>query len=115
MSEKPTYAEQTFAIEFGRKLQGARIAARISQAGLAETLGVHRNRVHHWETGAAQVSLFMVLRIVGVLRGDLNSLLPATSFVWGRELPKRPPVRYATLRQVIAERDPPLTAKERSL
>jgi transcriptional regulator with XRE-family HTH domain len=115
MTEKPTYAEQTFAIEFGRRLQEIRIAAKVSQGGLADALGVHRNRVHHWETGAATVSLLMVLRIVGVLRGDLNALLPSTSFVWGRELPKRPPQRYATIRQVVAERDPPLTAKERRL
>lgn len=112
--EKPTYPEQTFAIEFGRKLQAARIAAKISQTGLAETLGVHRNRVHHWETGSAQVSLMMVLRIVGMLGSDLNALLPSTSFVWGKELPKRPPQRYAPLKQIIAERDPPLTRQERA-
>jgi DNA-binding XRE family transcriptional regulator len=109
--DKPTYAEQTFAIEFGRKLQVARIAAKISQTGLAETLGVHRNRVHYWETGAAQVSLMMALRIVGVLRSDLNALLPSTSFVWGRELPKRPPVRFSRIQE---ERDRPLTRLERA-
>jgi DNA-binding XRE family transcriptional regulator len=110
-----THTEQSFANEFGRLLKKARRQADVSQTGLATAIEVHRNTIEHWERGQAQVTIFDALRIVGVLRIDLNLLLPSTSFTWGRELPQRPPQRYATLRQLVAERDPPLTAKERSL
>ena len=110
---KRTYAEQSFAYEFGRKLKAARTVSNVSQMALADALEVHRNRVSHWEHGEGMVSLQLAMQIVGVLRCDLNTLLPASSFVWGRELPKRPAVRWATLRQVVEERDPALTAAER--
>jgi DNA-binding XRE family transcriptional regulator len=111
--EKPTYAEQSFAFELGKRLKKSRLACKVSQAALADALEVHRNRIYHWETGESIMSLHMALKIVGVLRCDLNCLLPSSSFVWGRELPKRPPQRYSS-RSVAEERDPPLTDSERS-
>lgn len=110
---KPTYAEQTFAIEFGRRLKAAR--GKVSQCSLADALGVHRNQIWRWESGDSQVDLLMAMRIVGVLRCDMNTLMPGTAFVWGREAPRCPQGRRkTTLSQAVAERDPPLTAKERA-
>jgi len=49
--EKPTYAEQSFAFELGKRLKKSRLACKVSQAALADALEVHRNRIYHWETG----------------------------------------------------------------
>ena len=54
------------------------------QTSLASALGVHRNRVCHWEQGEAIIGLQAAMRVVGVLRCDLNCILPGSSFVWGR-------------------------------
>ena len=52
---KRTYAEQSFAYEFGRKLKAARTVSNVSQMALADALEVHRNRVSHWEHGEGMV------------------------------------------------------------
>jgi transcriptional regulator with XRE-family HTH domain len=109
-----TSAEKIFAIEFGKRIKKLRRISNFSQTGFGDAVGVHRNTIAHWEKGEALISLLDAMRIVGVIHCDLNCLLPGSAFVWGRELPKRPPVRYATLKQLVDERDPPLTRTERA-
>jgi transcriptional regulator with XRE-family HTH domain len=63
--------------ELGRRLESARLAANISQAGLAAEAGVSRRTITRIENGEG-VSVETLIRIMRALRlaGRLDGLLP---------------------------------------
>ena len=51
----------------GNLLSGARLKARLSQAQLAEKLGVRQNMISDYERGKRRLSLSMAKRIAKIL------------------------------------------------
>jgi transcriptional regulator with XRE-family HTH domain len=60
------------AIEIGRRIHAARIAADISQEDLAEKIGMTRGNYARIERGATNVTLDSLLRIAAGLRMKLT-------------------------------------------
>jgi transcriptional regulator with XRE-family HTH domain len=68
--------EQAFYRSFGRILAQRRSEANLSQAALAKAVGLSRTSITNIECGRQPVNLHTLYVMAGVLRRDLNDLLP---------------------------------------
>jgi DNA-binding XRE family transcriptional regulator len=113
MGNQTGLIEFAFNAELGRKLAGKRKQRGLSQSDLAAQIGVHRNTVSHWECGDLGMSVWDFLRAADALCCQHVMMLPARGYVWGDDVGPMQRERDRHMRKdVQAERDPPLTAKE---
>lgn len=96
-------------------LKRLRLARQVSQQKLSELSGVPRPTLAHLESGAANPTLSVVLKVSEALKVRLEELLqqpePAIAHYRGTEIPARS--RAGTLRQRLLMDDHPALAFER--
>jgi len=66
--EETDFWKEMQSNRIGNLLSGARLKARLSQAQLAEKLGVRQNMISDYERGKRRLSLSMAKRIAKILR-----------------------------------------------
>ena len=62
-------------MEWNKKLKEARRNAKITQADLADRIGVHRSTIANYELGRRKPSLTEIKEIARILHVDVNYLL----------------------------------------
>lgn len=76
MSPGPTRARAEHRLAFGRRVRGLRQARGLSQEGLAERAGLHRNYVGGIERGERNVGLDNIHALAGALGVGPAELFP---------------------------------------
>ena len=86
--------------QFGRRLKAARISARYSQEDAAELLGITRQSVSAWETGASCPSALQLASLAANYCVCAHSLLFGEAYVFWK---LRPMVR--TFMEALDQRE----------
>src|SRR5437899_1560593 len=88
--------------ELGRRVRRARETAGLSQAELAQRIGMSRTSVTNIELGTQRVPLHVVFDLASALDTSVNRLLPTESGEERREMLENIPARErAWVRRVI--------------
>ena len=72
----PIYTQTHIPTHFGHRLRLARIRAQLSQAGLAQRLGVGQDTISHYEKGQSQPNIVMTYYLAEILAVDVNYFFP---------------------------------------
>jgi transcriptional regulator with XRE-family HTH domain len=68
--------ERDFREFFGRRLRAARIAANLSQKGLAYHLQVGQDTISNYERGKVIPNILTIFRLSQIFRVDINYFFP---------------------------------------
>lgn len=63
------------ALEFGNRLKQSRVAVKLTQKQLAESIGVKQKQYQHWERGRAEPSIDKIQRLAFILGVNVEWLL----------------------------------------
>jgi transcriptional regulator with XRE-family HTH domain len=68
--------EQEFRRFFGKRLRSARLAANLSQKGLAYRLQIGQDTISNYERGKVIPDILTVFRLAQVLETDISHFFP---------------------------------------